>query len=694
MRSRCAASIALVALAVLLGSCSKGGATVENPTPIIGGLFPDRATANGLSPSTCASGPMLTLTVVSLTGFNTFISSSVVQWNGSPRTTTLNASTGQLAASILGCDFANPGTAQITVVNPTPGGGTSASVTFVINPQPNPVPSITSLNPSNTAAGGPAFCLTVIGTNFVSNSSVAWNGSPRGASAMCSGATSTSLTVQINAADIANQGTVAVKVSNPAPGGGTSAPSTFTIGPAAAAVTGFPIVISVSASGGPADNSSSAPAMGADGRYVAFYSQAKNLVAPGASGNIFLRDTCLGATSDCTPHTIAIDLAPDGSAPNGGAPDTISLSADGRFVAFSSIASNLTPESPVDSNSSFSNVYVRDLCMGSSVPTGCVPHTFLVSVDLHGAAAPGSSQSPSMSADGRLVAFASNGADLVSGLSDSTMKIFVRDTCAGPTATPVCVQRTIAVPMDSADRTPGLQAREPQISSDGRFVTFQIWTPKPGSDGQFVSGIFLRDTCAGPTAPKTCVPSTMRISLANDGSVLDGVNQLPSVSADGRFVAFQSLPSAGEGNSKVAQTILLRETCIGAATSDACTPSTKIISSTAGSTDASYPWISPSGRFVTFLVSPTTPEQPFGITSALHIYDTCLGVPADCTPQENAIASHDAAFQSSPSVDLPSRVPLTPDGRVAAFFWFTPDRSLPSSGLGDVFLSIAPQSQH
>ncbi|MGB0035183.1 MAG: hypothetical protein WBP79_06890 [Candidatus Acidiferrales bacterium] len=692
MRSRCAASIALAALAVLLASCSKGGGgTVENPTPIIGGLFPDSATANGLGPSTCASGPMLNLNVTSLAGFNTFVETSVVQWNGSPRTTTFNVNTAQLVASILGCDLANPGTAQITVVNPTPGGGTSASVTFVINPQSNPVPSVSTLNPSNTPAGGPAFCLTVIGTNFVSNSTVAWNGSPRGASAMCSGASSTSLTVQISAADIANQGTAAVVVSNPAPGGGTSPPSTFTIGPAA--VTGFPIVISVSASGGPADGSSSAPAMSADGRYVAFYSQAKNLVAEGASGNIFVRDTCLGATTDCTPHTIAVDLAPDGSAPNGDASPELSISANGRDVTFASMASNLTLESPVDSNSSFSNIYVRDLCIGSSIPSGCVPHTSLVSVDVHGAAAPGSSQLPSMSADGRFVAFASNGADLVSGLSDPMMTIFIRDTCIGPTATTSCVKRTTAVAIDSADQTPGLEADEPQISPDGRFVTFQTWAPKPGFDGQFVSGIFLRDTCAGPAAPETCVPSTTRVSLANDGSVLDGVNQLPSVSADGRFVAFQSLPFAGEENSKVAQTILLRDTCIGAAASDACTPSTKIISSTDGMTDASFPWISPSGRFITFLVSPKTPDQPIGLTSALHIFDTCLGVAEDCAPTESTIASHDAAFRSIPSVDLPSRVPLTPDGRIAAFFWSTPDHSLPSSGLGDVFLTAAPTSR-
>jgi photosystem II stability/assembly factor-like uncharacterized protein len=168
-----------------------------------------------LSPSSVTAGAsQFTLTV---TG-SAFVSGAQVQWNGTGLTTTFVNST-SLTATVPAGDVANAGTATVTVLS---GGVTSNPFTFTIN---NPVPTATSLSPSSATAGGAGFTLTVNGTNFVSTSSVLWNGSSRTTSFV----SSTQLNATINAADIANGGTANVSVSNPAPGGGASNTLTFTI---------------------------------------------------------------------------------------------------------------------------------------------------------------------------------------------------------------------------------------------------------------------------------------------------------------------------------------------------------------------------------------------------------------------------------------------------------------------------------
>ncbi len=185
--------------------------TTNNPVPV----------ASSLAPSSAAAGSAaFTLTV---NGSN-FINGSVVRWNGNARTTTFLNGT-QITAAITAADVASQGTNTVTVFNPTPGGGTSGNLTFTVNAASNPVPTTTSLSPSSTAAGGPAFTLTVNGTNFVATSVVRWNGSNRTTTYV----SATQLTAAISASDIASQGTRTVTVFNPTPGGGTSGGRTFTI---------------------------------------------------------------------------------------------------------------------------------------------------------------------------------------------------------------------------------------------------------------------------------------------------------------------------------------------------------------------------------------------------------------------------------------------------------------------------------
>jgi hypothetical protein len=115
-------------------------------------------------------------------------------------------------------DIASAGSAQITVFNPAPAGGTSNALTFTINSAGNPVPALTSISPSSVTAGGAAFTLTVNGSNFVSASSVQWNGSNLATTYM----NAAKLTATVPASDIASAGSAQITVFNPAPAGGTS----------------------------------------------------------------------------------------------------------------------------------------------------------------------------------------------------------------------------------------------------------------------------------------------------------------------------------------------------------------------------------------------------------------------------------------------------------------------------------------
>jgi len=117
-------------------------------------------------------------------------------------------------------------------------GGNASSPSPPPPPIGNPVPSITSLSPTSAPAGAAALTLTVNGSNFIASSQVSWNGSPRTTSFK----TSSMLTAEINATDVGSQGTAAVTVSNPAPGGGTSNPTNFQISAALNATANFTVI--------------------------------------------------------------------------------------------------------------------------------------------------------------------------------------------------------------------------------------------------------------------------------------------------------------------------------------------------------------------------------------------------------------------------------------------------------------------
>jgi hypothetical protein len=128
-------------------------------------------------------------------------------------------------AQITAADIVSSGSAALSVMNPTPGGGNSGSAQFTISPASNPAPTVLSLNPSSVSAGSPEFILTLNGSNFIPASIIEWNGAALSTNYL----SDTQLEAQVPASDLADPGVAEVAVLNPAPGGGGSAPQVFAI---------------------------------------------------------------------------------------------------------------------------------------------------------------------------------------------------------------------------------------------------------------------------------------------------------------------------------------------------------------------------------------------------------------------------------------------------------------------------------
>ena len=207
-RSRWVAFTSVAFGLVLLGSCDSGQKIPPfNATPTVTGFFPSNITA----------GSQAFTLVVSGTGFiSNFQGETFINWNGSPRSTTFNESTGELSVQIFASDVATANTIGITATNPIPGGGTSqvippTDIFTIVQPQAGL--AIASLDPTNMNAGGAAFTLTVNGTGFATNDVVTWNGSQRVTA--IAPMNTTAATAQITADDIATAGTASVAVSTP-----------------------------------------------------------------------------------------------------------------------------------------------------------------------------------------------------------------------------------------------------------------------------------------------------------------------------------------------------------------------------------------------------------------------------------------------------------------------------------------------
>jgi hypothetical protein len=191
---------------------------INNPAPTVSSISPTNALAGSQG------------LVLEVEGTN-FISTSVARWNGVARPTTVVSST-LLSIEISPSDIANAGTNNVTVATPSPGGGVSGAAVFSVA---NPVPTLTTFVPSATQGGGPAFTLTVSGTNFVPASIVRWEGQARPTMFV----SSNELKAEISAANIASGGEKAITVFNAAPGGGTSNAIAFVVSNPGPSISGL-----------------------------------------------------------------------------------------------------------------------------------------------------------------------------------------------------------------------------------------------------------------------------------------------------------------------------------------------------------------------------------------------------------------------------------------------------------------------
>jgi Tol biopolymer transport system component len=199
-------------------------------------------------------------------------------------------------------------------------------------------------------------------------------------------------------------------------------------------------------------------------------------VAYSASENghtqIFVRDTCEGVAGGCKAQTTLLSAASDGSAANDDS-NSPSISANGRYVAFSSAATNLVENEPVGHQ-----IYLRDTCSGAV--GGCSPATQIVSIDPNGALMGTESLLPSVSASGRFVAFlavtqshAAQQPGVAPGANNSGYRqVFVRDTCLGVSSCTPKTSRISLQPGDGTSTTSNIAAKRagPTIGANGKSI--------------------------------------------------------------------------------------------------------------------------------------------------------------------------------------------------------------------------------
>ncbi|HEY2987808.1 MAG TPA: hypothetical protein VGL11_08780 [Candidatus Binatia bacterium] len=246
----------------------------------------------------------------------------------------------------------------------------------------------------------------------------------------------------------------------------------------------------------------------ADGRYVAFASEATNLVAGDTNifRDIFVRDLSTGKTERVSVHT-------DGTEAVNGHSSSPSISADGRYVAFESQALNLVGG---DTNG-FLDIFVHDREKHTTIRVN-------VSTEKYQALG-GQSYHPSISGDGRYVVFVSDATNLVPGDTNKVPDIFVHDRVKGTT-------KRVSVASDGAEGIGGAST-QPAISADGRYVAFvsEATNLVPG-DTNGLADIFVHDMDKG---------TTERVNVATGGAqTVGGHSFYPALSADGRLVAFLS----------------------------------------------------------------------------------------------------------------------------------------------------------
>ena len=274
-------------------------------------------------------------------------------------------------------------------------------------------------------------------------------------------------------------------------------------------VNGSTTCVSVTPAGQPASGYSMlyfARSLSSDGQVVVFESEAPDLVAGDSGGvrDVFARDLERGTTT-------RLSQSPSGLGGNGTS-GSACISAGGRWVAFVSNSSNLAP----GASGTISNVYRHDRQTGENL---------LISRSVAGIEWPTGSYFPSISSDGRFVAFVSACPSIVPGDSNGTEDVFVFD----------CSTLQTSIVSRTPSGLPGNgRSTVPAISADGNFISFESLAGNlvPGYGGWWSCFVWERST------------STMRFMNLGAAGPSSGGAYYPSLSQSGTFVSFHSADSS------------------------------------------------------------------------------------------------------------------------------------------------------
>ena len=270
-------------------------------------------------------------------------------------------------------------------------------------------------------------------------------------------------------------------------------------------------LVSVGANGQPANGPSQAqkfrPAIDGGCTTVAFSSDASNLVAGDTNGrtDVFARDLA-GAT------TRLVSIGQGGTPADGGS-SFASMAGENGLIAFQSVATNLV----ADDTNKASDIFVAD--QGGAITR--------VSVGPGGVQADGPSITPSLSADGRCVAFASAATNLLPGGLDANRVLDIYVACDGVV--------TCRASVSSTGAEPDQMSFLPALSADGTIVAFKSNATNlvPGDLNQSAD-VFVHNCTTG---------ETQRVSVGDQGQEGNDIAIPPTISGDGRFVAFGSFAS-------------------------------------------------------------------------------------------------------------------------------------------------------
>ncbi|MDQ2985992.1 MAG: calcium-binding protein [Armatimonadota bacterium] len=410
-----------------------------------------------------------------------------------------------------------------------------------------------------------------------------------------------------------------------------------------ASIAGTTYRVSVGVLGSEPNNLSYGSVVSGNGRFVAFSSEASNLVPVDTNdfNDVFVYDRLLGTTERVSVSTSGLQ-----GDDNSGSP---TISYDGRYVSFQSSASGMIQG---DTNEE-SDVFVYDRLTRETTRVS------ESSAGLQGNA--GAYGGPGISPDGRVVVFTSFASNLVAGDTNGHSDVFIRDRATGQTS-------RISVSNSGLQANSASYAFGSSASYDGRYIAFQSHaTNLVAGDTNNHPDVFVRDVVGG---------TTVRVSLSSTNVQATQECQNPAISYDGRFVAFETASdNMIQNDTNGGRDVFLRDTIAN--------QTTRVSVGTGGiesnwAEDSFYPSMDSTGRFVSFHTSATnfSPEDPDSHLD-VYVHDRVLSITTLCS--KPTIGGSSSGYSDMAS--------LSGDGSVLSFSSTATNLDLPDqNGEADIFV--------